>query len=44
VVFNNIIKQNADDHAAGYFYKRTARFALDGVPEDWTGIEKWDVK
>jgi signal transduction histidine kinase/class 3 adenylate cyclase/ligand-binding sensor domain-containing protein len=44
VVFNNIIKQNADDHAAGYFYKRAARYAADGVEEDWTGIEKWDVK
>ena len=44
VVFNNIIKQNADDHAAAYFYKRAARFALKGVPEDWTGIERWDVK
>jgi CheY-like chemotaxis protein len=44
VVFNNIIKQNVEDHAAGYFYKRAARFAADGVAEDWTGIEKWDVK
>ena len=44
VVFNNIIKQNSEDHAAGYFYKRAARYAADGVPKEWTGIEKWDVK
>ncbi len=44
VVFNNIIKQNADDHPAAYFYRRSARFAADGVAEDWTGIERWDVK
>jgi signal transduction histidine kinase/class 3 adenylate cyclase/ligand-binding sensor domain-containing protein len=44
VVFNNIIKKNEDDHAAAYFYKRAAKFALKGVPEDWTGIEVWDTK
>jgi hypothetical protein len=44
VVFNNIIKQNAEDYAAAYFYKRAAGFAHEGVPDDWTGIERWDVK
>jgi signal transduction histidine kinase/class 3 adenylate cyclase len=44
VVFNNIIKKNEDDFAAAYFNKRAARFALKGVAEDWTGIERWDVK
>ena len=44
VVFNNIIKQNAADSAAAYFYKRAAGFAHKGVPDDWTGIERWDVK
>jgi signal transduction histidine kinase/class 3 adenylate cyclase len=44
VVFNNIIKKNENDHAAAYFNKRAARYAADGVPKDWTGIEKWNVK
>ena len=44
VVFNNIIKKNENDHAAAYFYRRAAKFALKGVPEDWTGIEVWDTK
>jgi class 3 adenylate cyclase len=44
VVFNNIIKQNKEDKAAEYFYKRAAKFALESVPDDWTGIERWDVK
>ena len=44
VVFNNIIKQNTDDHASAYFYSRAARYAADGVSEDWTGVERWDMK
>jgi len=43
-VFNNITEENAEDCAAAYFYKKATKFALDGVPGDWTGLEKWDVK
>ena len=44
VVFNQIIKHNSLDKAAVYFYNRAARYAADGVPDGWTGIERWEVK
>ena len=44
VAFNQIIKQNDGDQVAAYFHKRAARYAYEGVPEDWTGIEKMTMK
>jgi two-component system sensor histidine kinase ChiS len=44
VVFNKIAKKNDQDLAAVYFYKRSVQFAMTGVPDDWTGVEKLEAK
>jgi class 3 adenylate cyclase/ligand-binding sensor domain-containing protein len=44
VVFNHIVKDNQGDKAAVYYYNKAVTYALKGVPEDWTGIEKMKMK
>ncbi len=44
VVFNKIVKKNSQDFAAAYFYRRAIQFAMTGVPDDWTGVEKLETK
>jgi DNA-binding response OmpR family regulator/nitrogen-specific signal transduction histidine kinase len=44
VIFNQIVKDNPDDKAAAYLYNKAVTYALKGVPDDWTGVEKMDMK
>jgi hypothetical protein len=44
VVFNKIVKRNSNDFAASYFYRRCVQFAMTGVSDDWTGVEKLETK
>jgi len=39
VHFNQVLQKNPEDKAARIYLKRCATFMVDGVPEDWTGIE-----
>jgi signal transduction histidine kinase/class 3 adenylate cyclase/ligand-binding sensor domain-containing protein/ActR/RegA family two-component response regulator len=40
VYFNNIVKKNPKDKTAQYYYKLAIKYAMDGVPYNWSGIEK----
>jgi signal transduction histidine kinase/class 3 adenylate cyclase/ligand-binding sensor domain-containing protein/ActR/RegA family two-component response regulator len=40
VYFNNIVKKNSKDKTAQYYYKLAIKYAMDGVPDNWSGIEK----
>ena len=40
VSFNNIVKLNPRDATAEYYYKLAIKYAMDGVPENWSGIEQ----
>jgi two-component system, sensor histidine kinase ChiS len=44
VQFNNVLEANPEDKAADHFLRRSAYFTVDGVPEDWTGVEALDSK
>jgi two-component system sensor histidine kinase ChiS len=39
VCFNNVLKLNPTDKAAGIFLKRSANLMISGVPSDWDGID-----
>ena len=39
VHFNRIKELNPDDMAAQLYLKRSAQFMVQGVPEDWEGVE-----
>ena len=39
VVFKEILKQNSKDQPAEYFYKMAAKYAAEGVPDDWRGVD-----
>lgn len=39
VKFHRVLEQNPDDKAALLYLERAARFLVQGVPGDWTGIE-----
>lgn len=43
-IFSRILKVVPNDLVAEYFRKRAARFAYEGVPDDWEGIERLDIK
>lgn len=43
-LFDRVIKQNPNDLVAQYFRKQAAKYTLQGIPENWTGIEKLDTK
>lgn len=40
VSFNNIVKMNPNDKTAEYYYKLAIKYAMNGVPENWSGIEQ----
>lgn len=40
VQFNEVLKQNPKDKAAAIFLKRSAQLMINGVPEDWSGIDE----
>jgi len=39
VSFDRVLQQDPEDKAARIYLKRCANYMVDGVPEDWTGIE-----
>ena len=44
MVFKRIMKANPEDKAAAYYYNKAVTYALKGVPEEWNGIEKMEIK
>jgi class 3 adenylate cyclase/ligand-binding sensor domain-containing protein len=43
-VFQQISKNNQDDKTSAFFYNKAVNYALKGVPKDWTGVEKMEMK
>ena len=39
-LFNRIIRLNPGDQAAKYFRQKSAHYTVNGVPDDWDGVEK----
>jgi DNA-binding response OmpR family regulator len=39
VKFNQVLEKNSEDRAARIYLKRSANYMVNGVPEDWTGVE-----
>lgn len=39
VCFKNVLKTNAKDKTAKLYLERSAQFMVQGVPEDWEGVE-----
>ncbi len=39
VKFNQVLEKNPEDRAARIYLKRSANYMVNGVPEDWTGVE-----
>ena len=44
VCFENVLKQNSDDKTAKLYLERSAQFMVQGVPEDWEGLEAMENK
>ena len=39
VKFNQVLEKHPEDRAARIYLKRSATYMVNGVPEDWTGVE-----
>ena len=39
VKFNQVLGKHSEDRAARIYLKRCANYMVNGVPEDWTGVE-----
>jgi len=39
VQFNRVLEKHPGDRAARIYLKRSANYMVNGVPEDWTGVE-----
>lgn len=39
-LFNKIVDKNPEDKAAKFYVTRCSKFILNGVPDDWDGIER----
>ena len=39
VKFNQVLENNPEDRAARIYLKRSANYMVNGVPDDWTGVE-----
>jgi len=44
VSFDSVLQQDPEDKAACIYLKRCAHNMVNGVPEDWTGIETLNRK
>jgi hypothetical protein len=38
------MQENPGDQPAKFFYKKATYYNLNKVPENWTGIEKMEMK
>ena len=41
---NKVLKINSEDHSARLFLNKASKYILEGVPEDWDGIEIMSFK
>jgi len=39
VCFKNVLEKNAADKTAQLYLERSAQFMVQGVPDDWEGVE-----
>jgi two-component system sensor histidine kinase ChiS len=39
VKFNQVLEKHSEDRAARIYLKRSANYMVNGVPDDWTGVE-----
>jgi two-component system sensor histidine kinase ChiS len=39
VHFNRVLEKNPEDMAARIYLKRCAKYMVNGVPDDWSGVE-----
>ncbi|MBW2467971.1 MAG: response regulator [Desulfobacterales bacterium] len=39
VKFNQVLQKHPEDRAARIYLKRSANYMVNGVPDDWTGVE-----
>ena len=39
VKFNRVLEKHPDDRAARIYLKRSANYMVNGVPDEWTGVE-----
>jgi two-component system sensor histidine kinase ChiS len=44
VQFNQVLQKNPEDKAARIYLKRSADYMINGVPDDWTGVESLTKK
>ncbi len=44
VCFKKVLKINPDDKTAGLYLQRAARFVVEGVSEEWQGVEVMESK
>lgn len=44
VCFKQVLKTNPDDKTANLYLKRSAQFMVQGVPEEWDGVETLEHK
>jgi class 3 adenylate cyclase len=44
VCFKNVLKANGEDKTARLYLERSAQFMVQGVPEDWEGVEAVESK
>lgn len=42
--FNKVVKVNKNDQPARLFLNKSSQYTINGVPDDWTGVEMMDVK
>ncbi|MEK6221776.1 MAG: guanylate cyclase, partial [Chloroflexota bacterium] len=41
--FNSVIQQNPEDKAAKIYLERSAKYMIQGVSEDWDGVESLPI-
>jgi len=44
VCFKNVLKANVADKTAKLYLERSAQFMVQGVPEEWAGVEAMESK
>ena len=44
VFFKNVLRENSSDKAARLYLERSAQFMVQGVPDEWQGIEAIEYK
>jgi hypothetical protein len=44
VCFKNVLNVHSADKTAEIYLRRSARFVVEGVPEDWEGVEAMESK